>query len=68
LQGLDWQLPLSEPVVATVRLLRACVGDAFAAAVPSGNSAQVPATKTTAGNDIRAFRPIRATILSTPVI
>jgi hypothetical protein len=57
LQGLDWQLPISEPVVATVRVPRACIGAASAAAVLSGNSKPLPASKTSAGRDIRAFRP-----------
>src|SRR5215470_12310028 len=53
LQGRDWQVPLSVPVVATVRATRAWLGDAPAAAPPSGNSAPVAAAKSTAGSDNR---------------
>jgi hypothetical protein len=46
---------------------RELICDAFAA-VPSGNSAPVPAIKTIAGNEIRAFRPIRAATFPIPII
>jgi hypothetical protein len=55
-------------VVATLSVPGACVGDVAAAAAPTGNSAPVPAAKTTAVGHIRAFRPIRAATFPTSVI
>jgi hypothetical protein len=40
----------------------------LAAAPASGNSAPVPAAKTTAASHIRAFRPIRVVKFPAPVI
>jgi hypothetical protein len=67
LQGLDWQLPVSEPVVATVRMLCPCHDEA-SAVVPAGNSPLVKTAKATAGNDISALRPMRAATFLSPVI
>jgi len=68
LQGLCLQLPRSVPPVATLRTWCPCAHDALADALASGNSAPVPAAKTTAGSHTKALRPVRAPTFPAPVI